>query len=412
MKRFISVLASLSLAAAPLTGSGGGTVRAEEVYTYSQNGYTMTLTVDENGEAHIISCEGSGTAVIIPEIIGEAYAVAHIDSGAFSELTEIAALIIPDSVKSIGSRAFQGCSSLNNVYIGSGTAEIGDYAFSSCASLENFSVSDENISFADYEGMLCSADGSRLICYAGDSSASLPDGVTEIGKAAFFGRTDITSVAFSDSIASIGDYAFAGCLSLEEAVIPGSVTALGKGSFLNCSSLTYAELGQGISVIPEECFSMCGNLKAVQLPETITALEERAFFCCPKLSGIYLPEMITSFGEDSIGTHYDILSGGNAPVYGFCIFGTKGSPAHEYALASGIDFIDLAAPPLGDVNNDGAVNAIDATLVLMEYSRVSLDFPSSFTQFQRIAGDYNRDSTINAIDATAILTFYAAGALK
>lgn len=326
MKRLLSTLVSLSVASVFIAGASD--VSAEDVYTVTQNGYTMSCTVDENGEAHIISCRGSGSAdILIPSVIESSYTVAYIESGAFSGLTEISAVEIPDSVRVIGSRAFQDCSSLNNVYIGSGAAEIGDYAFM-------------------------------------------------------------------------------GCFSLDEAVIPDSVTKLGKGSFMNCSAMKYAELGTGIVSVPEDCFSMCVNLASVEIPENAVSFGERAFFCCNELSGIYLHDNITNIEADAFGTHYDIISGENAPIYGFFILGSKDSAAHRYAAASGVDFIDLAEPPLGDVDKDGIIGPADATCVLVEYAQVSLNMPSSFTMYQRLAGDYNRDGTINVVDATGILIYY------
>lgn len=412
MKRFISTLTSLSLTAVALTGYFGQAVSAEEIYTYSQNGYTMTCSVDENGEAHITACEGSGTSLVIPEIINEEFPVTCIDSGAFSELTEIAALIIPDSITSIGSKAFQGCTSLSNVYIGSGAAEIGDYAFSSCPALESFSVSNNNPYFSEINGMLCSPDGSKLLFYAGEGTAVIPESITSIGKAAFFGRTDIASAGIHDAVTAIGDYAFAGCSALTEVIIPDSVTKLGKGSFINCSAVTYAELGKGITAVPDECFSMCMSLESLQLPETVTSFGDYAFYCCESLSGIYLPETVAYVGENALGTHYDMMSGGNAPITGFCIFATKGTAVHEYALSYGVDFIDLSDPPLGDVNKDGIIDPVDATQVLVEYSYLSMEREPSFTQYQRIAGDFNRDGVLDVVDATNILITYSINSMQ
>lgn len=411
MKRFVSVLSALSFAA-PLLSYGGQAFGADEVYTYTQNGYTMTCTVDENGEAHITDCEGSGTSLVIPEKINAEYAVTAVDSGAFSDLTEIAALIIPDSITAIGSKAFQGCTSLNNVYLGSGVAEIGDYAFSSCPSLESFSVSNSNPYFSEIDGMLCSSDGTELLFYAGDGSAVVPESIISIGKAAFFGRTDITSASIHNRITSVGDYAFAGCTGLTEIIIPDSVTTLGMGSFMNCTGVTYVEIGKGITAVPDDCFSMCMSLESLQMPETTVYFGERAFYCCDELTGIYLPETVTYIGADAFGTHYDILSGTNTPIIGFCIFGTKGTAVHEYAKSSGVDFIDLADPPLGDVNKDGIVDPVDATKVLVEYSYLSMNRPSSFTQYQRIAGDFNRDGTLDVVDASEILITYSINSMK
>lgn len=60
-----------------------------------------------------------------------------------------------------------------------------------------------------------------------------------------------------------------------------------------------------------------------------------------------------------------------------------------------------------DVNNDRAINAIDASIVLTEYAATSTKQPSSFTLTEKYLADSNYDGAINAVDASAILEVYA-----
>lgn len=62
---------------------------------------------------------------------------------------------------------------------------------------------------------------------------------------------------------------------------------------------------------------------------------------------------------------------------------------------------------LGDVNFDGAVNALDASLVLTAYANTATGKDSGFTDIQKIVGDVNKDNDINALDASNILSYYA-----
>ncbi|MDE6677877.1 MAG: hypothetical protein K2K02_02450, partial [Ruminococcus sp.] len=68
---------------------------------------------------------------------------------------------------------------------------------------------------------------------------------------------------------------------------------------------------------------------------------------------------------------------------------------------------------IGDVNHDGYVNAIDASLVLIYYAEISTGNEDKYTEAQhenfRIYGDIcdMGDGFINASDATAILMIYA-----
>jgi hypothetical protein len=62
---------------------------------------------------------------------------------------------------------------------------------------------------------------------------------------------------------------------------------------------------------------------------------------------------------------------------------------------------------LGDVNNDGKVNAVDASEVLTYYANISTNKEGGFTDTQKLAADVNNDGLINAVDASCILSYYA-----
>ena len=62
----------------------------------------------------------------------------------------------------------------------------------------------------------------------------------------------------------------------------------------------------------------------------------------------------------------------------------------------------------GDVNIDGEVNAVDASLVLREYALLSGETQSgSFTDAQKKAADIDENGFVDAVDASRILSYYA-----
>ena len=69
-------------------------------------------------------------------------------------------------------------------------------------------------------------------------SVIINDGVTSIGKSAFFDCSNLTSVTFPNSVTSIESFAFVGCSSLTSIEIPMGVNYIGEYSFSGCSSLS------------------------------------------------------------------------------------------------------------------------------------------------------------------------------
>lgn len=67
------------------------------------------------------------------------------------------------------------------------------------------------------------------------------------------------------------------------------------------------------------------------------------------------------------------------------------------------DGSDVVARLLGDVNNDGEINATDATLVLQKYAGILTETDG----FDEINADVNADGSIDSTDATLILQDYA-----
>ncbi|MCR4638496.1 leucine-rich repeat protein [Ruminococcus sp.] len=62
---------------------------------------------------------------------------------------------------------------------------------------------------------------------------------------------------------------------------------------------------------------------------------------------------------------------------------------------------------LGDVINDGKINAVDASEVLTYYANISTNKEGGFTDTQKLAADVNNDGLVNAVDASCILAYYA-----
>ncbi|MCQ2070975.1 MAG: leucine-rich repeat domain-containing protein, partial [archaeon] len=125
---------------------------------------------------------------------------------------------IPSFVTGLGPLVFAGCTDLESVSIPSSVVSIGDRAFIGCTSLVEFSGSYPNIPDGN---VLLSPDGHTLVAYAAGSpmeSVDLPLTVNEIGREAFRGSKNLTSLTVPFTLTSVGCDAFLDCTSLRTIV--------------------------------------------------------------------------------------------------------------------------------------------------------------------------------------------------
>ena len=133
------------------------------------------------------------------------------------------------------------------------------------------------------------------------------NGVTNIGKCAFYECLSITSVTIPNSVTSIGDEAFEYCFYLTSITIPNSVTSIGNRAFSSCSRLTSIIVEKGNNtydsrnncnaIIETKSNTLIAGCKNTFIPETVTSIGASAFFGCPGLTSINIPETVTSIGD-------------------------------------------------------------------------------------------------------------------
>ncbi len=136
-------------------------------------------------------------------------------------------------------------------------------------------------------------------------SVSIPASVGSVGKNAFRGCFNLSSVTFAEAeilpetepkatsdedtptqgkpSLAIGERAFAGCGLLTEVVLPTHVTSVGAYAFYNCSGLTELVLGESLASVQEFAFAGCVSLIEVTIPENVTFVSETAFLGSYKL---------------------------------------------------------------------------------------------------------------------------------
>ena len=152
----------------------------------------------------------------------------------------------------------------------------------------------------------------------------IEDGVTNIGKYAFYECTNLTSVEIPNSVTSIKVAAFAYCASLTSIKIPNSVTSIGDLAFDKCSALTSITIPNSVTSIGECAFYNCKALTSIEIPNSVTSIGYEAFEYCTALTSIEIPNSVMSIGDYAF---YDckrltsiIFNGSTPPTFGENVF--------------------------------------------------------------------------------------------
>ena len=196
----------------------------------------------------------------------------------------IETITIPDSVGSIGEGAFGASKNLVSIYMGSGVKTVGYNAFNNCPKLEYLYIND----LASYCGIDFNSTTSNPVpsnpigggtCHLylnGNllTELNIPEGVTEIGRGAFFNCDTITKVTIPNSVKVIDDWAFAWCDGISDIYIPGVTdkeyaTTIGAYAFTSCDKLAEVVVGERVSSIGEKAFYNCAYLQKFYCKATI-----------------------------------------------------------------------------------------------------------------------------------------------
>lgn len=86
----------------------------------------------------------------------------------------------------------------------------------------------------------------------------------------------VETVVFSADMTSIGNYAFQGT-GLTEVTIPEGVTKIGKTAFYNCVSLQAVSLPSTLKTIGSGAFYGC-DLTEISIPASVTSIGDSAFY--------------------------------------------------------------------------------------------------------------------------------------
>ena len=142
-----------------------------------------------------------------------------------------------------------------------------------------------------------SIDDKAFFCYTGLTSITIPNSVTSIGEAAFYG-TGLTSITIPDSVINIRKSTFAGCDKLVSATMGHNVESIGERAFCG-TGLTSITIPNSVTSIGEAAFADCKNLTSITIPNSVTSIEDDTFYRCEGLTSVTIGCNVVSIGESA-----------------------------------------------------------------------------------------------------------------
>lgn len=199
---------------------------------------------------------------------------------AFNERWAIDKVVLPPTLKKIGTYAFQK-TSLTSVNIPDNVETIAEYAFSNARQLQEVHLPDSLTSLGNYAFEEC-----RSL-----RTVKIPAKLKEIPWYAFQHCKSLQSVELHDGITGIGDYSFNNC-DLREMTLPKSTTWVGGNAFNGNTNLSKVTLNEGLIDIWAEAFYNTA-IDTLNCPSTLRNIRNSAFAGCRNLRQINLNEGLT-----------------------------------------------------------------------------------------------------------------------
>lgn len=151
----------------------------------------------------------------------------------------------------------------------------------------------------------------------------IQEGITEIGREAFHGFSELEDVSLPQSLEEIGEQAFSECTSLRSIELPGKLTRIECDTFYQCTALKNVVFSKGLWSIDEFAFSGCEALKEAVFPDSLGWIGHDAFYGCKNLKRVTFGENlgeISSYAFAHCRALTEVEFPGSLQRIGYCTF--------------------------------------------------------------------------------------------
>lgn len=197
-----------------------------------------------------------------------------IEMAAFSKLTALGELKLPNTLKVIGHTAFNNDKALTgDLVIPDGVEVIDTAAFQSCTG---------------FNGTL-----------------TLPNSLTRIGNNAFFKTGFTGDLTIPEGVTTLEKSAFNTCTGFDGTLtIPSTLSVVGEYAFTESTGFTNLVIKEGVTKIEESAFqSLTGITGSLTLPSTLTEIGPFAFSYNNFTGSLTIPDSVTIIGEGAFNSN-------------------------------------------------------------------------------------------------------------
>ena len=130
-------------------------------------------------------------------------------------------------------------------------------------------IGEDAFSASEFNSRVKNKDARKKI-----TSVVIPEGVTTIGRCAFFQCESLETVTIPETVHTIGAVAFRGCKKLRNVNLPANIKDLGNGIFWECPNLYDAH---GLTVVSGILLGCAGEHKQITVPEGVKCIGAEVF---------------------------------------------------------------------------------------------------------------------------------------
>ena len=333
-----------------LTGSGTMGIEGDQYYGRTD----IKKVIVSEGITDVSDYAFRGCSGLVEAELADS--VTDIGYYAFQSCNALKKVNFPEGLTLISAGAFSGCTGLSEVRLSSTVTKVGKEAFINTGLkrvsippnvttivTRAFGYTDNSTAVENFE--IYAVPGSAGATYASsnsfknyktawsyDSAAKTltiyGTGEMDLPTYAFNGNTDIKKAIISQGVTTVGKCAFYGCYGLDSVSMASTVTEIGSYAFEFDDALVDVEFPEGLKYIRWGAFYGCKALKRADMPSTLLSIAQSAF-ANTGLKIVSIPPSVTSVGDYAVGYNYNDST--FTAVEDFEICAVPGSKGAAYA---------------------------------------------------------------------------------